>query len=273
MFANDWTGVTAQHIVVNQGGVTNPDGSVTCPAQAAQCKVQTGFQGAKQYVSVTQQMQKIAAPDNSGIVVDIKAGKEYQVDSTNTCTGYCPLPKDNGPIEPLGLFPNSTYSDATGNQWCNGKTPCSAWTSYQRPMFNVTFETDTFYVSGNTPLAIYESLTPFGMPMGFQSTQFMTYSPGAIDPSVFAVKGVDNTSTCALLQCNSGNDDGSGGNGGDDGAKHAVGSRSMLATQLPTFSNKASIAAAFKVAAAENPAAAEEFLATFPADHPVREAF
>ena len=128
MFANDWTGVTAQHIVVNQGGVTNADGSVTCPAQAAQCKVQTGFQGAKQYVSVTQQMQKIAAADNSGIVVDIKAGKEYQVDSTNTCTGYCPLPKDNGPIEPLSLFPNSTYSDATGNQWCNGKTPCSAST-------------------------------------------------------------------------------------------------------------------------------------------------
>lgn len=279
VFAKDWTGVVAQHVVINQGGVANPDGSVTCPAQAPQCKVQTAFQGARQFVSVTQQKQKIAAPDNSGIVIDIAAGKEYQVDSTNTCTGYCPLPKNFGNIQAMQLFPNSTYQDAAGNQWCNGKTPCSAWVSVQKPLLNITFETDTFYTSGNTPLSVYEQLTPFGIPMGYQSTQFLTYTAGAINPSVFAVQGTSNTTSCALLQCNSGDGDGDqdGDGDGDDGMKQhkarALGVNSAsLATALPTFTAQADVAAAFKVAAAEHPEVAAEYLAGFPAEHPIHAA-
>lgn len=279
-FAADWTGVVAQHVVVNQGGVANSDGSVTCPAQAPECKVQTGFQGARQYVSSTQNKQKIAAPDNSGIVIDVAAGKEYQVDATNTCTGYCPLPSDFGNIEPLALFPNSTYSNAAGNSFCNGKTPCSAWTSLQQPILNITFETDIFYVSGNTPLGINEILTPFGMPIGYQTTNWMSYTPGAIPASVFDVKGTSNTTTCALLQCSKGGSSSSGGSGGHGGSSssspsHESQGRKLnlfgtpLAQSMTTFDNKEDTLAAFQRAAEEHPEVAEKFLDSLPENHPL----
>ena len=45
--------IVIQDVDINQGGVRNPDGSVCCPADAPQCKVQTVFQAGRQYFDYT----------------------------------------------------------------------------------------------------------------------------------------------------------------------------------------------------------------------------
>jgi hypothetical protein len=209
-FPNDWTAITTSHVVVNQGGTINSDGSVSCAAQAPECKVQTGFQAARQYYDVTNQRMKMAAPDNSGIVYDFKAGKVYQVTSTGTCQGYCPIPKNQDQLFPIGINPNATsQGSAVGNQYCDGQNPCVDWRFEQKPLFNITFETDDFYVTTvngkSVPITLFENLTPFGMPLGFQSQTWAQFVAGTPPASVF---NVVNATSCPEAQCSSGDGDG-----------------------------------------------------------------
>lgn len=50
-------------VAIDQGGYNGPNGDLCCSAKAPQCKIQTVYEAAKQYFSVTQQAVFLANPD------------------------------------------------------------------------------------------------------------------------------------------------------------------------------------------------------------------
>jgi hypothetical protein len=274
-FSSDFVALISQHVVVNQGGVANNDGSVTCPAQAPECKVQTEFQASRNYYSVTAQKQKIAAADNSGIIVDYKANKEYQVDSNNVCQAYCPIPKNQqGALTPLSLDPNSTYIGAVNGPLCAGGT-CQFWQANQT-QFDIVFQTDNFYIQPNgteyIPVTFNSLLTPFGIPMGYQTQVFYNFAPGC-DAKVF---DMGNATSCPMSnQCSSGNDDTTSSQNAHNNRMLAMYSSPMVDAVMTTYENAHQAKVAFGAApeTAEQQLALNNWLATFPEAHPIQSAF
>lgn len=167
-----------------------------------------------QYNSATTAQAKLANPDSSGVVVDCTVKKEYSVDANGNCQSWCPTTQAGGcPITAFQIGPNATYEGvATGSPYCSGK-PCVDWRIVQQPFFNITFETDDYFIdvtnaSNPIPLAEYSDLTPFGMPMGFQQSSYEQYATGPIDPSVFVVNGNATCPQASEKSCEGDDDSG-----------------------------------------------------------------
>lgn len=215
-FPGDWTAIVTSAIAIDQGGSPGANGAICCDATSPECKVQTEYQAVKQYYDVTNQMMKLGNGDGSGVVYLFKDMKAYEVAANGDCQGYCPIPKGQDSLEPIGMAPNSTYEgSATGNKWCGGND-CVEWENSQDPFFNITFQTNEWFVSTTsppTPYAIYTTITPFGIQMGTQDQTWEQWVTGTPDPSVFKVV---NATECPMSNnCGggSGSGHGSGGSG------------------------------------------------------------
>lgn len=213
VFSNSWSSDQIQAIQINQGGITQPDGSVCCPAQSPECKVQTAFQPAIVYNWFEGKKNAMKNPDGSGIVSDFTAMKEYQVTAAGDCQSYCPIPAGNTIGGGAFIFVNATNA---GKVMYNGRS-ATKWTWAQKiPIFNVTMETSDFYVddsgSSPVPLAEIDEITPFGQKIGQQNMTFVSFVPGVPDAKHFTVNNAAKCPQNSQCNSNSGGDD-DGGNG------------------------------------------------------------
>lgn len=195
-------------IVLNQGGNVNPDGSICCEPMAPECKVQTGYEIGQQYFSFTQNLTAMKNPDNSGIVTDYNAGKEYQVDGEGNCQAYCPLGREESELFPFGIDPNATD---LGPVPC-GDNNCTHYSEREFiPILNITMEVTDFYITtvGGAPAPSYivDHIEPFGEQIGDENTTFAQWQDmdgKAFPASVFTVKGA---ASCPMSQQCQGDDD------------------------------------------------------------------
>jgi len=114
--------------------------------------------------------------------------KEMAVDANNTCTSYCPI---DGDLDPYSINPNATDM---GQKVVDNVT-CEDW-QYKDIAFGViVMEIDDIYVNqaATPPTPIYEEdqLTPFGEPIGYETSNYVSFVFGTPDPSHFVVNGVD----------------------------------------------------------------------------------
>lgn len=210
-FPLDWTAITTDSVQINQGGVVNPDGSVCCPATSPECKVQTAYELGKNYFAFSKNLSATKNPDNSGIVVDFTAGKEYQVEADGTCQAYCPLPHRADVMFPLEIDDNATLVNQ--NVPCGDYT-CSQWQhTIVIPILNITMEADDFWVrpdatnGKSAPVWFVEYIEPLGEQIGQENTTYMQFQDmdGKTFPAnAFTVKGADS---CPQAQQCQGDDD------------------------------------------------------------------
>lgn len=212
-FPNNWSSDQTSGIAINQGGVKNPDGSICCPAESPECKVQTAFQAGIQYTWFDGNFSAFRGPDGNGIVTDFTAQKEYSVTGDGTCQAYCPLQGQT--MQPgIGIGPNAT---SMGKVNYNGRM-LNLYQSVQKvPIFNITMATINFYVdesgSSPVPVAIIQIIEPLGHQLGAQNQTFVTFTPGVPAKSHFLVKGA---ATCKMSKgCNQNGGDDDGGQNND----------------------------------------------------------
>lgn len=203
-FPLSWSSDMIQAMNINQGGVVQPDGSVCCPAQTPQCKVQTMFQPGIQYFDFQNNRTAFKQPDGSGVVSLYEDGKEYAVNAAGACQSYCPLQDtDFGP----GLGFGDKTQDMGPVTYGGKKAEHFHWVQ-QMPILNITMETSDMYVvvknNVGTPLAEIDNITPFGQHIGTQNTTYVTFTPTAPAASHFTVTG---KSTCKIDQSCSGKSD------------------------------------------------------------------
>lgn len=208
-FPDNWTSDQMSSIAINQGGVKNSDGSICCPAESPECKVQTAFSAGIQYTWFSGNMSAFLGPDGGGIITDFNAQKEYQVSATGECQAYCPLQGQT--MQPgIGIGPNATNMGKVNYQ---GRELNLYQVVTRIPIINITMEATNFYVDESgaspVPVAIIQIIEPMGQQIGAQNQTFVTFVPGVPDKSKFTVKGA---ATCKLAKCNNGGDD-DGGNG------------------------------------------------------------
>lgn len=207
VFSQSYTSDQLSSIVINQGGVAQPDGSVCCPPESPECKVQTAFQAGIALQSVAQNKSAFKNPDGSGVVTDFTLQKEFSVTADGACQEWCPLQGQT--IGGQMINPNSTDM---GSVKYNGRM-LTEWQFVTRiPILNITMEIDNFYVTeGSTPapVALISLITPLGQHIGTQNTTFVTFTPGNPDPKHFLVTGI---ASCKMAKCGNGGDD-DGGNG------------------------------------------------------------
>lgn len=215
-FPDNWVSDQTSSIAINQGGVKSPDGSICCPPEAPECKVQTAFSAAivSQWFSGNMTAQK--NPDGSGIVTDFNAQKEYAVLANGSCTAYCPL---GGQVllPGIGIGPNATNM---GKVNYNGRMLNMYQVLTKIPILNITMEATNFYVdesdpSKPVPVAIIQIIEPMGQQIGLQNQTFVTFVPGTPNKDTFKVVGA---ASCPMSKgCNGG-----GGGGDDDGGNGSV---------------------------------------------------
>lgn len=211
VFPNNWSSDQISSIAINQGGIKEPSGAVCCPPDAPECKVQTAFSAGIQYVWFTGNMSAFLGPDNSGVVTDFNAQKQYSVNSSGFCQEYCPL---GGQTMAPGIgMPSNAKSMGIVNY--NGRQLNMYTITTQIPVLNITMEATNFYIdqSGATavPVAIIQIMEPFGQKLGGQNQTFVTFTPGVPDKSKFTVKGA---ASCQQAKgCNGSGGDDDGGNG------------------------------------------------------------
>lgn len=189
-FPVDWTANEEDYMVVYQGQYTVSNGMYCCGD--ASCEVQTQYQSGMDYFDYTHNRTRFDDPVNGDIVsLFAPVYKEMAVDSTNTCTAYCPIQDD---LYPYSIDANSTYM---GQKVINGQS-YDDW-QYVDKEFGIIFETDNVFVNPSSQLPYQEvdNLTPFGQAIGQSISTYHTFTPGTPDPSHFAIKGVDN---CPLDQ-------------------------------------------------------------------------
>lgn len=205
VFPNDWSSTILQRVIINQGGVQNPDASVTCPAESPQCKVQTAFAAGINYNWVSgNQTAYYVGPQAA--VSDYNTGKTYQIDSnTHICQSYCPI---DVPLGTITVDPNATYQ---GQVTYNGVPDVDKWQwIVEIPVLKIKVQTSNFYAlnsntSNPTPVAEIDYLEFGAQVLGNQNATYMNFQAGKPDPSLFVVK---NATSCPLdSQCaSSGND-------------------------------------------------------------------
>lgn len=211
-FPNDWTSDQTSSIAINQGGVKSPDGSICCPPESPECKVQTAFQAAIVYQWYEGNVTAQKSPDGSGIVTNFNTQKEYAVTADGTCQAYCPL-GGQVMVPGIGIGPNATDM---GKVEYNGRMLNLYQVVTRIPILNITMEATNFYVdeSGSTPVpvAIIQLIEPMGHQIGAQNQTFVTFTPGTPAKSHFLVKDAAKCPMSKNCGNNNGGDD-DGGNG------------------------------------------------------------
>jgi len=209
-FPLDWQAITSDSILINQGGQVNADGSVCCAPNAPQCKIQTAYEIGRQYFAYTKNLTAMKAPDNSGVVTDFNAGKEYQVDGTGKCTAFCPLPNRESELFPFAIDPNATFVGTVpcGDQMCQHYQSVTVI-----PILNITMEATEFYVAKTAsgayaPVYIVQDIEPLGEQIGDENQTFAQWEDmtnKAFPADAFTVTGADS---CPQAQQCAGDDDG-----------------------------------------------------------------
>jgi hypothetical protein len=205
--------IVTDAIVLNQGGQVNADGSICCEATSPECKVQTGYQVGQQFFSFSQNLTAMKNPDNSGVVTDYNAGKEYQVDGEGNCQAYCPLGREESEIFPFAIDPNATN---LGSVPCGADT-CTQWQFTEViPILNITMEVTDYFITtvDGSPAPSYtvEHIEPLGDQIGDENTTFASWKDmdGKTFPATaFTIKGA---AACPMSQQCQGDDDGQGSN-------------------------------------------------------------
>eukprot|EP01138_Halocafeteria_seosinensis_P006080 gb/GECG01006215.1/.p1 GENE.gb/GECG01006215.1/~~gb/GECG01006215.1/.p1 ORF type:complete len:316 (+),score=36.52 gb/GECG01006215.1/:1-948(+) len=192
-FPKDWSAITVSHVVINQGGEEQQDGSVCCPPTSPQCKIQTIYQASKEYFDYTHNRVANKNPDGSGVVSLMDDLKEYEVNSTGYCQSYCPIPKNQAGLYPFSL-PNGSVD--LGPTKYNGQV-VEQYEYKDQPFFNITFEVLDYYInlqnaSNPIPVHMHESMQPFGMQIGYQTQDWHQFQPGTPAASHFTVLDKDN---------------------------------------------------------------------------------
>jgi hypothetical protein len=177
----DWSGITAQRIIINQGGIINPDSSVTCPAETPQCKVQTAFGEGQNYVDYSgNRTAYYVGPAAS--VSDFNVGKTYNIDSaTHTCQSWCPI---DFPLEPFTLGENATYQGKVNYE---GYIPTDDWRwQVKMPIFKIVVQTSDMYLraGSNIPVAEIDNLLGGAL----QNQTWETFNTTRPDASFFYVQ-------------------------------------------------------------------------------------
>lgn len=218
-FPLNWMSLISDAVVLNQGGTVNPDGSICCDPTSPGCKIQTEFQAGMQYFAFTKNLTAFKAADNSGIVTDFNAGKEYEVDSNGNCQAYCPIPADDNVLYPFGIDPNATN---LGSAPC-GKYTCVKWETVDSiPILNITMEVTDDYVTtiGGAPAPVWEidHIEPLGEQIGDENTTWYSWSD--MDGKQFPANAflVNGAASCPMDNNCGGNDDGAPPS--NDGAVH-----------------------------------------------------
>jgi hypothetical protein len=192
----DWSGIVANRIIINQGGIQNPDASVTCPAESPQCKVQTAFSAGQNYMDISGNRTAYYVGSQAS-VSDYNTGKVYLIDTaSHTCQAYCPIAV---PLEPIAIDPNATYQ---GQINYNGVQSDDWMWKVEIPIIKIVIQTSNFYVKAgtNTPLAEIDILAGAAV----QNQTWVSFEAGRPDASYFQV---NNASTCPLgnsQQCGGG---------------------------------------------------------------------
>lgn len=193
-FPNQWSAFTENILVQNQGNYNLPNGDYCCAVDSA-CQVQIQYSAGMTYFDLpNNRTSDVYGAEYTpyAIVSLFNSNMEAAVDSTFTCTSYCPL--DEGAMEPYNVEGMTDMGPTT----VLGKK-VEAWQSIdQIPVLNITMETDTIYVDQSNfnaavPIIEVDNLTPMGENIGQSNQTFTQWKAGAPDAKWFAVKGL---STC-----------------------------------------------------------------------------
>jgi len=191
-FPVDWTASEEDFLVQYQGEYDVVNGAYCCGKE--NCQVETQYQSGTDYFDCSHNRTRFDDPNNGDFVtLFAPTYKEMEVDpKTNKCVAYCPIDED---IFPYSVEVNSTYQ---GQKSINGKL-YDDWQYKDVEFGTIVFETSDVYVDPKSQLPYEEIdvLTPFGIPLGLETTTFNTFTPGTPDPSHFAITGVD---TCPEAQ-------------------------------------------------------------------------
>lgn len=189
--ALDWSAYISQDLVQNQGSYALPNGDFCCSSGADACQVQVQNQAGQTYFSfTTNQTAQVfgAGSDPYAIVDDYNLGMEMAVDSTYTCTSFCPI---DGPMEAFSVDGFTDLGPAT----IDGVV-AELW-QYDNlfPILNVTVEVQNVYLNQTNPAAAFplkevDDLTPFGENLGQSNTTYTAFKAGPQPPKWFAVQGV-----------------------------------------------------------------------------------
>lgn len=212
-FPDNWSADVLNMIAINQGGIKNADGSICCPPDSPECKVQTAFNAGIQYNWFSGNMSAFLAPGAGGVVTDYTAQKEYSVNASGYCQEYCPL-EGQTMLPGIGMGNGTIYQ---GQVTYNGET-VSLYTATQVfPILNITMETTDFYIKEATgklsvPIAIIQHITPFGQNLGQQNQTFASFTSGVPAKSHFTVIGGAQCKQAKGCNGQGGDDDGGNGN-------------------------------------------------------------
>jgi len=180
----DWTANEEDFMVVYQGEYSIANGMYCCGDDS--CEVQTQYDSGMNYFDYTHNRTRFDDPVNGDIVSLFAPQYKEMLVVNNTCQEYCPIQED---LDPYSIDPTATYQ---GQKTINGVT-CDDW-QYKDKEFGIVFEIDDTFVDTKSQLPVYESdqLTPFGQPIGQETSTYHTFVPGTPDPSHFAISGVDS---------------------------------------------------------------------------------
>jgi hypothetical protein len=180
----DWTANEEDFMVVYQGQYSISNGLYCCGDTS--CEVQTQYQSGMNYFDFTHNRTRFDDPVNGDFVTLFNPVYKEMLVVNNACQEYCPIDED---LDPYSIDPTATYN---GQKTINGHV-CNDW-QYKDKEFGIVFEIDDTFVDQTTNLPVMEvdQLTPFGQPIGEETSTYHTFTPGTPDPSHFAISGVDS---------------------------------------------------------------------------------
>lgn len=197
-WANDFSVHESAVMIINQGGVEQPDGSICCTASfAGQCQVQMQSHIGQLYHDFTNQRSRFEDIAQGTYVDDYKLHKSLEVQTNGThdvCVKYCPMDPEDTLDGGRDEFVDPNATDL-GKTTYEGQ-PAEHWTWKETAFKIITMQTTDFYanVDGATavPLGAITQLTPFGQHLGTQNSSWTTFTPGTPPASKFDIQGVDS---------------------------------------------------------------------------------
>jgi len=189
VFPLDWTSVEEDFLIVYQGNYVQ-QGNLYCCGDD-NCEIQTEYQSGHNYFDFTNNRTRFDDPVQGSIVsLFYPTYKEMAVDGTDTCTSYCPIEDD---LTPYAIDPNATDEGKV----TIGNVTTELWQFKQTIGGIIVMEIDNIYVVQSTGLPALEvdQITPFGQPIGEETTTYTEFIPGTPDPSHFNIK---NVASCPL---------------------------------------------------------------------------
>jgi hypothetical protein len=193
VFPQDWTSIEQDMAVVYQGQYVVSDNMYCCGD--SNCEVQTQYQSGHNYFDFTNQRTRFDDPVQGSIVSLFKPTyKEMEVDANNNCQAFCPIEDD---LDPYAIPVNATDE---GSTIVNNQT-VEDWQSKVVILGVIVMEIDDFYVDQSktpaVPVMEVDQLTPFGEKIGQFTSNYLSFIPGAPDPTKFNIHGVAN---CPMAQ-------------------------------------------------------------------------